>query len=51
MIIVLFVIYAALYIVLAGMPLLIGYDSWARSRSGPTWEERADGHTALQHTE
>jgi hypothetical protein len=39
MIIVLFVIYSALFIALTAMPLLIGYDSWASSRSEITWEE------------
>ena len=51
MIIILFVIYSALFIILAGMPILIGYDAWANSRSGVTWEDRADTHAALQHTE
>jgi hypothetical protein len=51
MIIVLFVIYGALFIVLAGMPLLIGYDSWASSRSGENWEERADTRAVLQRIE
>ena len=51
MIIVLFVIYSALFIALAGMPLLIGYDSWASSRSGESWEERADTRAVLQRTE
>jgi hypothetical protein len=51
MIIVLFVIYGALFIALAGMPLLIGYDSWASSRSRATSEDRADTLVALQRTE
>ena len=51
MIIVLFVIYSALFVALAGMPILIGYDAWANSRSGTSWEDRPDKPVALQSTE
>jgi hypothetical protein len=51
MIIVLFVIYGALFIALAGMPLLIGYDSWSGSRSKVNREELADTRPALHSTE
>ena len=51
MIIVLFVIYSALFIALAGMPILIGYDAWANSRSGASWEDRPDNPAVLQSME
>ena len=40
--IVVFVVYSALFIAFAVLPLWIGADCWADIRSGEAWENRAN---------
>ena len=47
MMILLFVVYGALFAALASIPIWIEYDSWANSRSRATWEDQADTRLAL----
>ena len=51
MMIVLFVVYGALFAALASIPIWIGYDSWAGRRSRATWEDHVETRLALPGTE